>query len=409
MFGAVQVLCLQQVFQFLNPSNMSIKSLASVITLIIFVTACKTNTEVKAPSTEPIAKDSSSVTVSHYGELADGTPMSLYTLTNRNGMTMKVINYGGIITSLTMPDKNGNYGDIVLGYDSVENYVASSPFFGALIGRYGNRIAKGKFSLDGKTYTLATNNGENHLHGGNKGFDKVIWNIEEARVPQGAAVKLSYQSKDGEEGYPGNLNVEVLYTLTDANELQLDYKATTDKKTIVNLTQHTYFNLAGNGHDILSHQLVLNADKFLPVDKTLIPTGELKDVANTPFDFRKPVTIGARIGDKNEQLKFGNGYDHCWALNKGPDSLSHAATLYDSISGREVMVFTTEPGIQFYSGNFLDGSLTGKENTVYNFRTGLCLETQHYPDSPNRKEFPSVVLSPGETYKSQTIYKFAVK
>jgi aldose 1-epimerase len=409
MCAEVRALCLQQVFPCLNQSSMSIKSIASFITLTIFVIGCKTNTEVKAPSTEPITKDTASVTVSHYGELADGTPMSLYTLTNRNGMSMKVINYGGIITSIMMPDKNGEPGDIVLGYDSVENYVASSPFFGALIGRYGNRIAKGKFSLDGKTYSLATNNGENHLHGGNKGFDKVVWNIEEATVPQGAAIKLSYQSKDMEEGYPGNLNAEVLYTLTDANELKIDYKATTDKKTIVNLTQHTYFNLAGPDRDILSHELVLNADKFLPVDKTLIPTGELKDVANTPFDFRRPTTIGKGIGEKNEQLKFGNGYDHCWILNRAADSLSHAATLYDSISGREVMVFTTEPGIQFYSGNFLDGTLTGKDGVVYNFRTGLCLETQHFPDSPNRKEFPSVVLSPGETYKSQTIYRFAVR
>jgi aldose 1-epimerase len=409
MCGAVRALCLQQVFLCLNQSNMSIKSIASCITLIIFVIGCKTNTEVKAPSTEPVTKDTMSVTVTHYGELADGTPMSLYTLTNRNGMSMKVINYGGIITSITMPDKNGEQGDIVLGYDSVENYLASNPFFGALIGRYGNRIAKGKFSLDGKAYSLATNNGENHLHGGNKGFDKVIWNIEEAKVPQAAAIKLSYQSKDMEEGYPGNLNVEVLYALTDANELKIDYKATTDKKTIVNLTQHTYFNLAGPDRDILSHELVLNADKFLPVDKTLIPTGELKEVANTPFDFRKPVAIGKRIDEKDEQLKFGNGYDHCWILNRAADSLAHAATLYDSISGREVMVFTTEPGIQFYSGNFLDGTLTGKNGIVYNFRTGLCLETQHFPDSPNRKEFPSVVLNPGDTYKSQTIYRFAVR
>lgn len=386
-----------------------VKTLAPLLTLFIIITSCKTNTEVKTQSVEKVEKDTTAITVTHFGELTDGTPMSLYTLQNRTGAQMKVINYGGIITSLTMPDKNGKMADIVLGYDSLEGYVTNNPYFGALIGRFGNRIAKGKFSLDGKSYTLAVNNLGNHLHGGIKGFDKVIWNIEEQEVDEGVALKLTYLSKDMEEGYPGNLNVQVIYTLTDNNELKVDYKATTDKKTIINLTQHSYFNLSGGKQDILSHELVLNADKFLPVDKTLIPTGELKDVTNTPFDFRKPVTIGKRINEKNEQLTFGKGYDHCWVLNKAADGLNHAGTLYDSVSGREVVVYTSEPGIQFYSGNFLDGSITGKNNTVYNFRTGLCLETQHFPDSPNQKNFPSVELSPGQTYTSQTVYKFSVR
>jgi aldose 1-epimerase len=389
---------------------MFIKSVASCAALIIFMFSCKTNTEVKSTATETTAQtDTASVIVTHFGELQDGTPMSLYTLTNTNRVSISVINYGGIITSVMAPDKNGRLDDIVLGFDSLDNYVTSSPFFGALIGRYGNRIAKGKFELDGKKYTLAVNNGENHLHGGVKGFDKVIWNIEKHSVNDGVAIKLSYLSKDMEEGYPGNLNTEVIYTLTNRNELKIDYKATTDKKTIVNLTQHTYFNLNAGKQDILSHELVINADKFLPVDKGLIPTGELRPVKGTPFDFTKPFIVGARINDKDEQLKYGNGYDHCWVLNKAADPLSHAATLYDSASGREVMVFTTEPALQFYSGNFLDGSLHGKNNTTYNFRSGLCLETQHYPDSPNRKEFPSVVLNPGETYTSQTIYQFNVR
>jgi aldose 1-epimerase len=349
------------------------------------------------------------ISVAPFGTLPGGQGVAQYTLTNSRGTTMKVINYGGIITSLSVPDRNSNFGDIVLGYDSLNGYVKANPYFGALIGRYGNRIAKGKFKLDGKVYSLAVNNGENHLHGGVKGFDKVFWNIEEQPTENGAALKLTYQSKDGEEGYPGNLAAEVVYTLTDGNELRIDYKATTDKKTIVNLTQHTYFNLAGGKSDILSHDLVLNADKFLPVDKTLIPTGKLQDVTGTPFDFRKATLIGKRINDKNEQLKFGNGYDHCWVLNPPKEGLTQAAILYDSASGREVTVFTTEPGIQFYSGNFLDGSIKGKAGTVYNFRTGLCLETQHFPDSPNKPGFPSVVLNPGETYSSQTIYRFGTK
>ncbi len=341
--------------------------------------------------------------------MPDGRVVNEYTLANASGMTMKVINYGGIITSLTVPDRNGKLGDVALGYDTLGDYLKSNPYFGALIGRYGNRIAGGKFTLDNTQYTLATNNGQNHLHGGFNGYDKVFWEISPVDAEQGPALKLSYQGRDMEEGYPGNLSVDVLYVLTNKNELRVEYRAVTDKKTIVNLTQHTYFNLSGRSSDILAHKLIINADKFLPVDKTLIPTGEQRPVADTPFDFRQSTAIGARIDQVDEQLKFGNGYDHCWILNRSVEGLNRAAVLYDEETGREVTVLTSEPGIQLYSGNFLDGSLKGKNGVAYNFRTGLCLETQHFPDSPNRPEFPSVVLNPGEKYYSETIYQFRVR
>jgi aldose 1-epimerase len=349
------------------------------------------------------------VTSQPWGEF-NGQPVSLYTMRNANGMEVRVMNYGGIIVSINVPDKNGVIDDVALGYDSLSHYVKSNPFFGALIGRYGNRIAEGKFTLDGKTYTLPTNNGVNHLHGGTTGFDKVFWEIEDVSDSTQVILKLSYTSADGEQGYPGTLTAEVLYTLTPNNELKFDYKATADKKTIVNLTQHTYFNLSGqkSATDILSHTLTMAADKYLPVDETLIPTGELQPVAGTPFNFLKPQTIGARINDSNQQLKFGKGYDHCWVLNKQDASLSLVATLADSVSGRTMDVLTTEPALQFYSGNFLDGSNIGKGNSPYQFRTGLCLETQHFPDSPNKPKFPSVVLNPGEVYTSQTVYRFGL-
>jgi aldose 1-epimerase len=388
---------------------MAIRAIIVVILLFNLMSGCKPKSNVETATTTDTVSTAKKITRADFGKLPDGTAVSLYTMTNKNGVEMKVMNYGGIITSLIVPDKNGKMGDIVLGYDSLAGYLKSSPYFGALIGRYGNRIAKGKFSLDGKTYTLAVNNGQNHLHGGLKGFDKVFWNIEESSSDNGSSIRLKYTSKDMEEGYPGTLQAEVIYTLTDDNELKIDYKATTDKKTIVNLTQHTYFNLTEGQQDILNHQLVINADKFLPVDKTLIPTGKLEDVSGTPFDFREPTLIGARIKDNHPQLKIGNGYDHCWALNGQMGTLRQVATAYDSLSGRELQVLTTEPGIQFYSGNFLDGSITGKNNIQYNFRTGFCLETQHYPDSPNKPEFPSVVLNPGETYSTQTVYKFSVR
>jgi len=375
--------------------------------------SCKPKAEEKAPPVDsaahPAAAAPAPVRKEPFGTLPDGQAVDRYTLTNKNGVEMQVINYGGIITSLRVPDKNGVVEDVVLGYDSLSGYLKTTPYFGAIVGRYGNRIANGKFKLDGKTYTLAQNNNGQSLHGGIKGFDKVYWSIEEATSADGPSVKLKYTSKDMEEGYPGNLAVEVVYTLTNDNALKIDYTATTDKKTVLNLTQHSYFNLTGNGkRDILEHVVTLAADKFVPVGKTLIPTGKLMDVANTPFDFRTPTAVGARIDSKDQQLVMGGGYDHCWVLT-GTDSTKAAATVYEPTSGRVVDVYTTEPGIQFYSGNFLDGTITGKGGVVYTKRFGLCLETEHFPDSPNQSSFPSVVLNPGETYKTQTVYKFSTK
>jgi aldose 1-epimerase len=346
-----------------------------------------------------------------FGKISETETADIYTLRNATGMTVRISNYGGIIVSWTAPDKAGNYEDITLGYDSLASYQKDSPYFGALVGRYGNRIAKGKFTLDGKTYTLATNNGENALHGGIKGFDKVLWKAlpVDGEEPQ---LVLNYVSKDGEEGYPGNLSVEVIYTLTKDNSLKIDYKATTDKATVVNLTNHAYFNLSGvkNISPILDHELTLNADKFLPVDKTLIPTGELKPVTGTPFDFTKAKKIGLQINDTTDtQIKYGGGYDHCWVMTDTTQSLRLAATVHEPKSGRVMEVYTTEPAFQFYTGNFLNGSNLGKGGSIYARRTGFCLETQHYPDSPNQPKFPSTVLRPNETYQTTTVYKFLVK
>ncbi|MBK9257555.1 MAG: galactose mutarotase [Saprospiraceae bacterium] len=353
------------------------------------------------------SKNTIKVEKSVFGLLPDQSRADIYTLTNTNGMRVKITNYGGIITSWTAPDRWGVYEDIVLGYDKLEHYVANNPYFGAIIGRYGNRIAKGKFSLDGKNFTLAVNNIGNHLHGGIIGFDKVLWRAEIVEGEE-ATLMLTYLSKDGEEGYPGNLNVTVIFTLTNANELKIDYEAETDQTTVVNLTSHSYFNLTAHKTDILGHTLKLNADKFLPVDKTLIPTGELRPVICTPFDFINPKIIGQDIRSEDEQLFLGGGYDHCWVLNTSTDALTLAATLSEPNSGRVLDVFTTEPAIQFYSGNFLDGTITGKNNVVYGHRSGLCLETQHFPDSPNQKTFPNVVLKPGEKYKSTTLHRCRV-
>ena len=342
-----------------------------------------------------------------FGKMPDGRAVERFTLTNANGVELKAISYGGIITSLRVPDRNGRLDDIVLGFDNLESYLKDDPFFGAIIGRYGNRIAKGAFTLDGQTYKLATNNGPNHLHGGNKGFDKVLWTAEP--VAGRNAIAFSRTSPDGEEGYPGNLRVQVTYTLTDANELIVDYRATTDKATPVNLTQHSYFNLAGQASgDILGHQLMLNADRYTPVDDTLIPTGELAPVAGTPFDFRKPTAIGARIDQADAQLKNGKGYDHNWVLNRTGSGRQLAARVVEPKTGRTMEIATTEPGIQFYSGNFLDGTLTGKAGAVYKHRTGFCLETQHYPDSPNQPKFPSTTLRPGSEYRTSTVFTFGI-
>lgn len=341
-----------------------------------------------------------------FGKMPDGKPVERFTLTNANGVELKAISYGGIITSLRVPDRTGKLDDIVLGFDTLDGYLKDHPFFGAIIGRYGNRIGKAQFSLDGKVYKLAANNGPNHLHGGTKGFDKVLWSIE----PIGSnGLAFTRTSPDGEEGYPGNLRMRVTYTLSDKNELIVEYHATTDKATPVNLTQHSYFNLAGQSSgDILGHELMLNADRYTPVDDTLIPTGELAAVAGTPFDFRKPTAIGARINNDNPQLKVGKGYDHNWVLNRKGAGLELAARVHEPKTGRTLEITTTEPGIQFYAGNFLDGTLTGKGGAVYKHRTGFCLETQHYPDSPNQPKFPTTTLKPGAEYRTRTVFTFGV-
>ena len=342
-----------------------------------------------------------------FGSVA-GRPIEQLTLTNKNGVEVKAITYGGIITSITTPDRTGAMGDIVLGFDSLDGYLAGHPFFGAIVGRYGNRIAKGRFTIDKQEYKLATNNGPNHLHGGIKGFDKQVWNAGVLPPMAGqSSIVFTYTSADGEEGYPGTLSVEVTYTLNDKNELIVDYLARSDKATHVNLTQHSYFNLAGAG-DILGHELTIDADHYTPVDATLIPTGVLVPVEGTPFDFRTSPAIGARIDQPNAQLKHGGGYDHNWVLNGTAGSLRRAARVVEPKTGRTLEVATTEPGMQFYTGNFLDGKLKGKGRS-YERRSGFCLETQHYPDSPNQPKFPSVVLRPGSTFRSTTKHVFKVE
>ena len=347
-----------------------------------------------------------SISQQAFGISPDGTNVELFTLCNAKGEQARITNYGGIVVSLSMPDRNGKLGDVVLGYDELANYVKSSPYFGALIGRYGNRIAKGKFTLDGKTYKLAINNGPNHLHGGLKGFDKVVWQATPRMTQRGPALELRYVSREGEEGYPGTLTVSAVYTLTNKSELRLDYTATTDKPTICNLTNHSYFNLSGKG-DILGDEVTIFASRFTPVDSTLIPTGELAPVKGTPFDFTTPHTIGQRIGQDNAQLRYAGGYDHNWVIDKPEGKLGLMARVYDPTSGRVLEVLSTEPGLQFYTGNFLDGTLTGKGGWVYQHRAAFTMEPQHYPDSPNHSNFPTVVLRPGETYYNTIIYRFS--
>ena len=341
------------------------------------------------------------VTPEPFGTLPDGTAVELFTLTNSKGLKARLMTYGAILVSLEVPDRDGRLGDVVLGYDSLEAYVKNNPYFGAIVGRYGNRIAKGKFTLDGATYTLATNDGANHLHGGRKGFDKVVWKADPIRTAEAVGVRFSYLSKDGEEGYPGNLSVAVEYTLNEANELAISYGATTDKATPVNLTHHTYWNLNGAKGDVLGQTLELAADRFTVVDKGLIPTGALAPVKGTAMDFTAPMEIGARIAQVE------GGYDHNYVLNRAPSGLALAARLADPSSGRVMEIRTTEPAIQFYSGNFLDGTITGKGGIVYKTHYGLCLETQHYPDSPNHPDFPSTILRPGRTLRSLTVHRFS--
>jgi aldose 1-epimerase len=357
----------------------------------------------------------STITQADFGKTPDGHAVEIYTLHNSKGAEARIMTYGGIVQSLSVPDKHGKFGDVVLGFDTLdgytqESYVTNCPYFGALIGRYGNRIGGAKFTLEGQTYTLPPNNGANTLHGGPKGFDKVVWTAQPMETLHGPALILAYFSKDGEEGFPGNLEVTAIYTLTDDNAMKVEFSATTDKPTVVSLTHHSYFNLAGGG-DILGNVVYINADKFTPVDSTLIPTGELRPVKGTPFDFLTPTTVGARINQTNdEQIKFANGYDDNWVLNKtAPDKLSLAARVYEPTSGRTMEVWTTTPGMQFYTGNFLNGTLTGKGGWVYKFRNALAMEPQDFPDSPNQPNFPSAELKPGEIYRSTIIYKFGVE
>jgi aldose 1-epimerase len=365
--------------------------LGALANVILFFNGCsKENTKMT------ITKDS-------FGSTSEGVAVDLYTLTSAGGIEVKMTNYGGIITSLKTPDRDGNLDDIVLGYDTLAEYIEGSPYFGALIGRYGNRIAKGKFTLDGVEYTLAKNNLGNHLHGGIIGFDKIVWTAEQIKDDTGASLKLKYLSKDGEEGYPGNLDCTVIYTLTSDGRLKISYEAQTDKPTVINLTSHSYFNLAGHASgDILDHELMLNANRYTPVDTTLIPTGQIAPVKGTPLDFTTPTPIGERIA------QIEGGYDHNFVLNSSDGSPALAARVYEPKTGRVMEISTTEPGIQFYSGNFLDGSNKGKGAT-YNKHNGFCLETQHFPDSPNKPDFPSVVLRPEEKYTQLTVHEFSVK
>lgn len=349
------------------------------------------------------APTKASVQKADFGKTAAGTPVEIFTLTNTAGSVAKITNYGAILTELHVPDKSGQMGDVVLGFDNLDAYLKGHPFFGATVGRYANRIAKGKFMLDGKDYTLVVNNGPNHLHGGTVGFDKVVWDAKPVRRTDGPAVSFHYISKDGEEGYPGNLDVTVVYTLTNANALRIEYTATTDKPTVCNLTNHSYFNLAGHG-DVSGHELMLNCDRFLPVDDTSIPTGQLQPVKGTIMDF----TVLHPIGDHmNEVGKDPTGYDHCYVVNGGGKSLTYAAKVVEPTTGREMDVYTTEPGVQLYTANYLDGTLTGKGGQVYQKHDALCLEAGKFPDTPNHPDFPSAVLRPGQTYRQRTEYRFS--
>lgn len=384
---------------------------------VISMSGCKKKeTPVKAPEAKPQTtpevkpeakeKKQMSANKESFGKTPDGKQVDLYILTNTSGITAKITNFGGILVSLEVPDRNGNLADITLGFDKLDGYLGEHPYFGGIIGRYANRIGKGVFKLDGVEYKLALNdNDKNHLHGGDKGFDKKVWRVEDCDVkPDGAMVKLSYISQDGEEGYPGNLACSVIYTLTEDDKLKISYEAETDKKTVINLTNHSYFNLAGQGNgDILGHEITINADKYTVVDEGLIPTGENRNVTNTPMDFTKPMTIGSRIGQVE------GGYDHNYVLNSGGGTMALAVTVSEPKSGRVMEIHTDQPGVQFYTGNFLDGSITGKAGKVYKKHYGFCLETQHFPDSPNKPDFPSVVLHPGQKYTTETVHKFNTK
>jgi aldose 1-epimerase len=376
---------------------------------ILLVTVLLVFTSVLLPAQEMSAKHARGVQKKSFGT-REGRPVNLYTLTNSHGVEVRAMNYGGIILSIRVPDRKGQLADIVLGHETLEGYIPNPPFLGAIVGRYANRIANGTFTLDGKTYTLPKNDGPNTLHGGvTRTFDKVVWDDEPLKGKE-PGVRFTYLSKDGEEGFPGNLTAKVSYTLTDDNELVIDYEATTDKATPINLSQHSYFNLAGEGSgDILNTELMLNADRFTPVDKNLIPTGELRAVKGTPFDFTTSTRIGARIEDPYDQMVLGHGYDHNFIINRKGSGLELAARAYEPTSGRVLEVLTTQPAVQFYTGNFLDGTVTGKQGHVYKRRNAFCLETQHYPDSPNHPDFPLTILKPGQTFHEKTVFKFSAK
>ncbi len=377
---------------------------ATMLAATVVIAGCATQAPPGAGTT------TASITHESFGTTQDGTPVEIYTLENDNSMMVRIMTYGGIIQSIKVPDKNGQFGDVALGYDNLAAYETNSPYFGALIGRYGNRIAKGHFTLDGQEYTLATNNVPNSLHGGIKGFDKKVWTVDKAEVgDDGPELVLSYTSPDGEEGYPGTLHTTVKYTLSaKENNLRIKFTATTDKDTIINLTAHSYFNLSGQG-TILDQVAYIDAARYKPVDSTLNPNGEIAPVAGTPFDFNTPTAIGARIGDDNEQLKIGGGYDHNFVVNHKMGRLAMDARVTDPDNGRVFEIWSTEPGLQFYSGNFLDGTIIGKDGVVYAHRGAFAMEPQHYPDSPNHPSFPSVVLHPGETYHNTIVYKFSVE
>lgn len=355
------------------------------------------------------AQKKAMITKQPFGKTTDGTPVDIYTLTNAKGMEARIMTYGGIVVSLKTPDRNGKFDDVELGFDSLDPYLKGHPFFGALVGRYGNRIAKGKFTIDSKEYKLLVNNGENHLHGGKLGFDKRVWKAKEGKSAEGLTLELKYTSADMEEGYPGKLDVTVVYTLTNDNGLKIAYTAKTDKPTHVNMTNHSYFNLAGEGNgDILNHEMMINADRSTKVDKGLIPTGELANIKGTALDFTAPMKIGARIDSSEEQMQIGQGYDHNYVINGGGKSLTLAARVSEPTSGRVMEVWTDQPGVQLYTGNHVNVA-AGKGGKPYGKRSGFCLETQHFPDTPNKPEFPTTLLKPGETYRTTTIYKFSAK
>jgi aldose 1-epimerase len=377
-----------------------------IVALVLITQAAGCSPEPRPAGGTAVAKAAVSKAV--FGRTPDGREVEVFTLTNAHGVEVRAIGLGAIIVSLKVPDRAGKLDDVVLGFDGIDGYLGDHPYFGAVVGRYGNRIAKGRFTLDGRTYSLATNNGPNHLHGGPKGFGRLVWTGKSFEKGEDVGVAFTLDSPDGDEGYPGNLKATVTYTLTPKDEVVVDYLATTDKPTPVNLTQHSYFNLAGSGAaNIHDHVLTLDADRITAVDAELIPTGVLAPVEGTPFDFRKPTAIGARIDADHEQIRFGRGYDHNWVLNRSGAGLVKAARLSEPTSGRVLEVFTTEPGVQFYTGNFLDGTLVGKGGRKYGHRAGLCLETQHYPDSPNRPEFPSTIVRPGQDYSSKTVFAFS--